>query len=1127
MRVICEFFNRLFVALIGLALFSQAGWTQSGVKVEVVPQVPHTHFVTAVAFSPSGRLVASGSGDWTIKLWDAQSGRLVRTFLGHQEEVNAVAFSPDGTRLLSASDDKTIKLWDITSGGLLNTFVGSSQQVMSVSFSPDGAKFVSGGFDKMVTVWETATGNVLRILRGHADEVWSVAFSSDGKQIVSGSVDGKVSVWDVATGSALRVFDHSYGLMATAFSPEGLRVASGSNGDNQVRLWDVATGKVTRTFAGQHTSIGTLAFSRDGNQLVTVSNTSKGTGTDVNLWDIATGRLIQTFGPHDNVVNAVAISPDGNYIVSGGQSGGDGLVKLWDAKSGQLSLTLTGPASQVTAFAISPDGTRIISAAGNASAKVWDTASGQLIRTLERFSRNVMTLAYSPDGTRVALAGSPGYRPAEGETSKDMRAEVHVLNTLNGNRQSFVAHPDVISSLTFSSDGGRVLSGSHDKTCKLWNSVSGELISTYVGHTDKVNAVAFSIDGARVLSASDDKTIKLWETASGLQIREFVGHTASVNSVAFSSDGRKIVSGSSDGTIRLWEASGRLVHTLEGHHGSVSSVTFSPDGRHILSGSGDGTLRLWEAESGALIRPFEGHTSGVISVTYSHDSRVISGGQDNTIRVWDIAHGHLLASLMGGQQDDEWLAMTPTGFFAASEKGTDRVLSLVRGLAVTTIGQVQQSLFNPDLVREALGGDLNDEVRQAAKFINLTTVLDSGPAPEVVMTTHRQPSKSSADSVRLGIRVVDRGKGVGRIEWRVNGITARVSRKPSHNGPEYRLTQDLSLDPGDNTIEVVAYNASNLLASLPARTSITFTGRADQIKPKLHILAIGINSYKDRGWTAPGTGTQAYFAPLTLAVKDATTFGANMKQAGRDLYQEVRVTYALDQDAAKANLERILKRLADEIHPRDTFILFAAAHGFSVGGRFYLIPQDYQGGEDPKALVRSAIGQDTLQSWLANRIRAKKAIVLLDTCRSGSLVAGHLRPRENEILSEAAIGRLHEATGRPVLTAAAQGQDAQEGLIVRSGQTHGLFTWALLDALRNGDTNGNGEIALSELVTHVQGLVPQLAAELGATGGTVASVKGSTMISRGARTTAIQQTARFGSRGEDFTLVKRLQTSPQ
>jgi hypothetical protein len=325
------------------------------------------------------------------------------------------------------------------------------------------------------------------------------------------------------------------------------------------------------------------------------------------------------------------------------------------------------------------------------------------------------------------------------------------------------------------------------------------------------------------------------------------------------------------------------------------------------------------------------------------------------------------------------------------------------------------------------------------------------------------------------------------------------------------------LDPGNNVIEVVAYNKTNLLASTPARIIVDFIGTIDRPRPKLHILAIGINSYVDRGWTPPGKNGPLHFAPLGLAVKDAKTFADDFKRAAAELYEEVRVTTVLDRDATQASLNRIVSKFSLGVHPRDTVVLFAAAHGISVDGRFYLIPQDYQGGPNPEALAKRAIGQEKLQEWLVNRIRAKRAFVLLDTCESGALIAGHRRSRAGGTISESAVGRLHEATGRPVLTAAALGQFAREGLIARAGAQHGLFTYALLDGLRNGDLNSSGTIELSELVTHVQTLVPKLAAELGGTGRTAIAVAGSTID---------RQTARFGSRGEDFVLAKRLNDGP-
>ena len=177
--------------------------------------------------------------------------------------------------------------------------------------------------------------------------------------------------------------------------------------------------------------------------------------------------------------------------------------------------------------------------------------------------------------------------------------------------------------------------------------------------------------------------------------------------------------------------------------------------------------------------------------------------------------------------------------------------------------------------------------------------------------------------------------------------------------------------------------ARNLLASLPARTTVTFRAPDKAEKPKLHILAIGINDYVDQG--SASQADRGHFPPLKLAVSDAKAFAAKMRAAGAGLYGEVHATEALDADATAANLDRIVSKMSARMGPRDTFVLFAAAHGTSRAGRFYLIPQDYQGGSDPKALTR-------------------RAIILLDTCELGALVSGYTKSRTDVAASEAAIG---------------------------------------------------------------------------------------------------------------------------
>ena len=187
---------------------------------QLVPQRDPLSGVDSVKFSPDGARIASGSWDGTIKLWDASSGRLLRTFEGHKDNVFSVAFSPDGARIASGSYDHTIKLWDAASGRLLRTLEGHTSAVNSVAFSPDGARMASGSGEKTIKLWDAASGRLLRTLEGHTGYVSSVAFSPDGARMASGSGDKTIKLWDTASGRLLQTLEgHTQPVFSIAFSP--------------------------------------------------------------------------------------------------------------------------------------------------------------------------------------------------------------------------------------------------------------------------------------------------------------------------------------------------------------------------------------------------------------------------------------------------------------------------------------------------------------------------------------------------------------------------------------------------------------------------------------------------------------------------------------------------------------------------------------------------------------------------------------------------------------------------------------------------------------------------------------------------------------------------------------------
>ena len=200
----------------------------------------HTVAVYSVAFSPDGKILASGGWDDTIRSWDATTGELIHTLTGHTEAVYSVAFSPDGKILASGSWDDTIKLWDATTGELIHTLTGHTDWVGSVAFSPDGKILASGSRDGTIKLWDTVTGELIQLihtLTRYMDAVLSVAFSPDGKILASGSWDDTIKLWDATTGKRIHILTgHTDWVGSVAFSPDGKILASGS-GDETVRLW--------------------------------------------------------------------------------------------------------------------------------------------------------------------------------------------------------------------------------------------------------------------------------------------------------------------------------------------------------------------------------------------------------------------------------------------------------------------------------------------------------------------------------------------------------------------------------------------------------------------------------------------------------------------------------------------------------------------------------------------------------------------------------------------------------------------------------------------------------------------------------------------------------------------------
>ncbi|EJD41338.1 WD40 repeat-like protein [Auricularia subglabra TFB-10046 SS5] len=551
--------------------------------------------ITSVAFSDDGELLASASRDGTVKLWATADGSCQAEFAAHTGACAAVQFISNGKSLFSAGGegDCRIIIRDLKSQQASCAIQDETRGIVAAVWykSSDGEFVASAAVEGEVRLWNTHSFQRVATLQGHSDAVTSVAVgvSSQSLLLCSCSDDQSVILWNLATFERTNTVRLDSACLCVAFSPDGLSLACGTQ-SGSITCWDLQGINLCKkwTTSAEHPVVS-LCFIDDSKHLLA----GRESLPLVQVMGSGAGEMVATgLSGHIYGLHSLAYSSRKNLLAS---ASSDQTLCIYRAKD------LLSAREEV------PD-------------------SG----------RRPRCVAVSTSGVLAAV----GYR----------NGNLFLHDLSHENETPCAGHRAAITSLTFCSDDGYLLSSSEDCDIRAWTTSTGACLRVFTSHTAEVTCLAAAPTGPLFVTGSHDKTVKLWDTQTEKALCSFFGHTKSLHAVAIRAD--NVASASGDCTVRLWSVvQRRSTRVLLGHSHAVGAVAFSLDGSRVASGSDSGEVIVWETKKGSVL--FRGKLDAYTSIAadirmhtvqfVKHDTAVAAILDDGRSEIFDLGFGEAAA----------------------------------------------------------------------------------------------------------------------------------------------------------------------------------------------------------------------------------------------------------------------------------------------------------------------------------------------------------------------------------------------------------------------------------------------------------------------------------------------------
>ena len=561
----------------------------------------------------------------------------MQTLEGHEDWVSAIAFSPEGKYLATASWDAKVRLWDLATGALHSTLQGHGEDVHGIAFSPKGQLASASSKDRTVQLWEPVTGVIIRILdiktldtKDPIDILLPVSFLPNGDLVVQDR-DRSVGVWNRQNDSwsdlLLQGFTVHKLLAVSSQGRLALNAYRKDSNEAEVLLYDSTTGAMQTLNVGRPAEASGAAFSSEEKVALGFYN-----GT-IEVRDPATGSY-KKLDVHSSSVGALSFSPDGKFLVSGSC---DRTLRLWELSTQTQSLIGTHR-DEVVSVAFSPDGKRIASIyLFSTTVQIWEPFSRTTIDFQENYQMKIYKILFSPGGDQIACVSY----------SED---DIRLLDTATETLQfALVGHSRAVNTMMFSHDGKQLASVSDRRSIKLWDPRTGtESMALNRGSNESGynNFLDFSPDGKQLASVCEETKVCIWNPKTGHLHHTLEGHLKPVSLVRFSRSGKKLASVALDQTVRIWDTmTGDLLHRFEGVQGKINRIAFSPNSAYFACQSAHQSIMLYNLETGGFRDTFTCAEDDVNAIAFSADSKTLAYSHPHGVKLWDVKDARTLGQI--------------------------------------------------------------------------------------------------------------------------------------------------------------------------------------------------------------------------------------------------------------------------------------------------------------------------------------------------------------------------------------------------------------------------------------------------------------------------------------------------